>query len=245
MQATATLLALLAFVPSCVAQQPAKTPPKEPFVVEAGELQLGSLIDRCATYLDCNILVTPQELAQGGAHATVRLQKGLSTDRDGCEELLASMLNRAGFALTQLDGTGAMREVLSLQGPRAREVAARAVHTTAEAVLERPNLKIWVLTTVPLQHINATVATNALRPFFATTNAGPGGITIGNVGNNTSLLLMGPQDQVAGAIRLVRACDAPPPKEEVAQAERLLDHLQRLESRLKAVEEKLAAQPGK
>ncbi len=240
MKATVALLSLLAIAPSCIAQQPSKTPPKEPFVVEAGEVQISNLIDRCAAYLDCNILVTPAEFAQNSASATVRLQKTVRTDRDGCEEFLANMLYRSGFALTYMDATGATMEVISIGGPRGREITSRAQHTTVDAVMARPHLKVWVLTTMPLQNINATVATNALRPFFASSGPAAGGVTLGNVGNNTSLLLMGPQDQVAGAIRLVKACDVPPTKEELGMAENLLERMQRVEIRMKALEDKLA-----
>lgn len=240
MKATAVLFSLLAITPSCIAQQAGKAPPKEPFVVEAGDVQLGNLIDRCAAYLDCNILVSPQEMAQSGA-AQVRLQKAVTTDRDGCQEFLANVLSRSGFALTNLDGKGTTLEVISVQGPRAREISTRAMHATVEDVMKRPDLKIWVLTTMPLQHINATIATNALRPFFASSGGPSASLTLGNVGNNTSMLLLGPQDQVASAIRLLRTCDVPPPKEEVARGEMLAQRLEQLEARMKAIEEKLAA----
>jgi hypothetical protein len=241
------LFALLAITPSCVAQDGAKTPPKEPFVIEAGEVQLTALIDRCAAYLDCNILTTPQEMAQASGAVTAKLQKAVRTDRDGCEEFLANMLYRSGFALTYMDGKGETMEVISMAGPRAREIASRALPTTAEAVMARPSLKLWVITTLPLKHTNATIATNALRPFFASTGNGPGSMTLGNVGNNTSLLLCGPQDQVAGAIRLIQKCDVP--NNETFDPNTGMpvptDRIQALERRVKTLEERLAPTDGK
>jgi type II secretory pathway component GspD/PulD (secretin) len=237
MRTASILLSLLAIAPSsCVAQQGAKEAPKAPFVLEAGEVQLPALVDRCATYLGRNVLMNAAEMQSSGpAGLAVRLQHKVETDPNGCEELLTSMLYRAGFALVQLD-SGSMFEVVSMNGPRGREVLSRAQHRTIEQVLARPNLKVAVTVTVPLQHINATIATNALRPFFASSGAPSGGsLTIGNVGNNSSMLLSGYQDQVAQAIRLVRECDVPGPKMAASTEELLNDLL----TRLKALEEKV------
>ncbi len=239
---TATLLfSLLAIAPAVIAQQGAKDAPKAPFVIEAGEIQLPALIDRCADYLDRNILVSTADMHVGGASLTVRLQQKIETDRSGCEEVLTSLLYRAGFAMIQLDD-GTMFEVVSLSGPRGREVANRAQHRTIDQVLARPNLKVPVTVSLPLQHINATVATNALRPFFASTGAptGSASLTIGNVGNNSTLLISGFQDQVAQAIRIVRECDTPPTK-IAPSIEELIGSLQ---ARLKALEDKLAGAPA-
>lgn len=240
MKATLALLSVLAVTPACVSQQPAKTPPKEPFVVEAGEVLLTNLIDRCAAYLDFNILLSPQELAGQQNGPAVRLQKAIATDRAGCEEFLASMLHRSGLALTYVNEKGTILEVISMNGPRGREVLNRAVQRTPEEVLARPDLMLPVSTVLPLKHVNATIATNALRPFFASTGmAGTSSLTLGNVGNSTGLLLSGMQDQVAQAIRLVRACDVPPSPEQLERQVSTADRIEQLERRVKALEEKL------
>lgn len=241
MKATLALLSVLAVTPACVSQQPAKTPPKEPFVVAAGEVTLEALIDRCAAYLDCNILCAPQELMNGPNQPAIKLQKGLAVDAAGCEEFLASMLYRNGLALTWLDEKGDLREVLSMNGPRGREVVARALERSPEQVLERPNLKLPVTTVVSLEHINATIATNALRPFFASTGAPMGGssLTIGNVGSSKALLVSGMQDQVAQAIRLIRKCDLPGGMEGMGMPGVVDERLPALERRVRALEEQL------
>ncbi|MFM1871352.1 MAG: hypothetical protein RL398_774 [Planctomycetota bacterium] len=207
-----------------------------PFRIEAGEVQIPDLIDRCAVYLDRNILVSPNEIA---GVVPVRLQRPIETDRDGCEELLAGMLTRSGHVLTVVDDKQGIYEVLNAMGPRGRELMGRAQQRTVEQVLARPRLKMPVTTTVSLQHINATIATNALRPFYASTGGMnvAGSLTLGNVGNAGSLLLSGLQDQVAQAIELVRRCDVPSPDE--AQAATLEQRIVALEQRIAALERAL------
>jgi hypothetical protein len=185
-------------------------------------------------------------MAQAGQAPTVRLQKALKLDRDGCEEFLASMLYRSGFALTWLDEKGTMLEVISMMGPRAREVTSRAMERSPEQVLARPNLKLVVTTMVPVEHINATIATNALRPFFASTGAPAGGssLTLGNVGSNKALLLSGMQDQVAQAIRLIKKCDVPGSMDGMGMGMGGApdDRVVQLEKRVKSLEEQLKKQ---
>ena len=151
------------------------------------------------------------------------------------------MLHRSGLVLTYMDGKGETMEVISMGGPRAREISSRALPTSPEAVMARPNLKLPVITNLPLKHTNATIATNSLRPFF-TSSGGPT-LTFGTVGNNTSLLLCGFQDQVASAIRVIQKCDVPSndtldPSTGMPVSH---DRIHQLEQRVKALEEKLAA----
>ena len=245
MKTAHALFALLALAPICLAQQATQTAPKEPFVIEAGELTLSALVDRSAAHLGCNILLNPQEMAALPAPVTVRLQHAVKLDRDGCEEFLTTMLYRSGFALVQLDDAGLMREIVSMNGPRAREVTTRAITRTVDEVLARPNLKVPVITVFELKHINATIATNALRPFFASVNSAGSQLTLGNVGNNSAMLMLGMQDQVAQAIRLMQRCDAPVPQGQLLEAESMLDKIARLEQRLQALEQKPAPQQAK
>ena len=239
MKPAVLVFALLATIPACVAQQPAKEPPKEPFRLAAGEVQMPALIDQCAAYLQVNILSSPQEV-QTSQQMPVKLQHPVTTDRDGCEELLSSLLYRFGFGLMWLDDKGTMMEVVNLMGPRARELWSRAQERSIEAVLARPNLKLPVTVVVPLEHINATIATNAMRPFFASAGGMPAGsLTIGNVGSNKSLLMSGMQDQVVQAIRLVQKCDQPGSYEGQGMPLPDQDRVSKLEARVKALEEQL------
>ena len=225
---------------ACISQQPA-APAEKPFVVEAGETKLMDLVDRCANHLQWNVLVSEQEM--GGQVLTVRLQQRIEVDHAGCEDLLTTMLFRSGFALTVLDQQKRIYEVINMVGPRNREITLRAVARTTEEILARPGLRVPVTTVVQLKHINAVIATNALRPFFASSGGPTSALTIGNIGNNTSLLLSGMQDQVAAAIGLLATADVPerPELDWEKGGKKLWDRLEAIERRLDAIEKKAPA----
>lgn len=271
--ALAFVLTLSTLLPAALAQtepmRPTEKPPtaKAPFVFEPGVVELRTVIERCGTYLQRNILVDDSELLGGGQKRArpapgpaggapaaapadgptgpfVELQLPVVTDRDGCEEMLTSLLWTRGLALVPLDEPKAVYEVLSMSGQRAREIATRAVQRTPEQVLARPTLRQFVSVVCPLQHTNATIATNALRPFFANNgNQSAGQMNVGNVGNSTSVLLSGPQDQVANALRILQSADVPQPPEVrpewLQRVDALAKQTEQLAQRLAAVEEKV------
>ncbi len=239
---------VLATLAVCPAQAPETAEkPKEggkpAFVFPAGRTELSELIERCRAYLQWNILVKEQELQMAPADVAVELQQPVRTDADGCVDMFSSLLWMNGFALTPVDEARGVYEIIARNGPRAREVAARAVHRTVEQVMARPDSFLCVTTVVPLEHINATIATNALRPFFAS-RSGPGGtgLTLGNVGHNASLVLSGPQNAVASAIGLLRLADVAPKEPAPGLAEQvaaLAKQVEALTARLAALEKKL------
>lgn len=231
-----SLLASPALVTSCVAQERAQSNEAK-FVLEAGEIQLSALIDRAANYLQWNILTNQAEMASGGAQAT-KLQQRIETDRPGCEELLTSLLYRYGFAVLPVDEPKHLYEVIAMNGPRGRDIAMRAVRRTPAEILARPTLLIPVTTTVTLKHINAMIATNSLRPFLASTGGPTGGLTIGNVGNTSGMVISGMQDQVATVLRMLETCDVPPPPDA---APPITDLIEALTKRIEALEKKVAA----
>jgi hypothetical protein len=238
-----TLLLVLAQTTPAPAP-PAATAPGT-LTLAAGELDLATLIDRVAGHLGQNILSQPQELNMPG-QTRCRLQHPVTLSQGQCIEFLANMLWSQGFALTVMDAASNTWEVLSLSGPRAREVWNRCRQATVEQVLAAPNLKLPVAVVVPLAHANAVIAANSLRPFFANSGMPTGfGLTVGNAGNQRALLLAGMQDQVAQAIRLVKLCDLPPGPEQVEAEQALNLRLQALEARLQALEDRLSPKSGK
>ena len=216
---------------------------KDPFVLPAGEITITQLIDACASYLEWNILYSEQEIVAGSpAGSTTKLQRQIVTDTDGCEEMLYGLLYRKGFAVTPVDPKRDVYEVIMMTGQRGREVHNRAVHKSNQEILARPDLKVMVLTVVKLEHINAQLANNALRPFFASSGGSYSGasLSIGNVGNRSSLLLQGFQDQVAQALRMIKLCDVEQPVEPY-KGQPLPQFVEKLEARIAKLEKRIAA----
>jgi hypothetical protein len=234
---TATLFALVTLLPALAAQEPGQG---QPFVLAAGEVKVTDFVDRCAKYLDWNILYDQRELSSCPM-AEVRTQNAISVDRDGCIELLSTMLVRGGLALTELDAPKHVYEILSMSGPRNREIMTRAVRREPDAILAQPTLRMPVTTVLELKHTNATFAVNSLRPFFASAG-GQSFLTVGNLGNAGSILLSGMQDQVATAISMVRAGDVPPAAGTTMDLEQRLSSI---EQRLAAIETKLGLSGAK
>ena len=274
MHSFALALVLPALAATPLAQEPAARPAekpaaKAPFVFEPGVVELRTVIERCGTYLQRNILVDDSELSvasgqprprqqrppapAGAAPAAtdvptgpfVDLQLPVVTDRDGCEELLTSLLWTRGLTLVPLDEAKGVYEVLAMNGARGREVLARAVQRTPEQVLARPTLRQHVTVVYRMKHTNAQIATNALRPFFASSGSPNGNqLALGNVGNSASILLSGPQDQVANLLQVLATADVPMPPELRTEVDVRVDALakqnEQLARRLAALEEKLA-----
>lgn len=213
------------------------------FTLPEGEVTVSELIDAAARYLGRNILWSSQELQAVGGDSSFYLQKQIAVDAIGCEELLYSLLLTKGLTVVPIDEQRGFFEVIAVYGPRSREIQSHAVSRTAEAVLRRPNFKEYVLVSVPLQHINAQMATNALRPFFMANNQGNTSMTVGNLGNAGSILLMGFGHQVAAAIKMLQECDTPQPPDAQDQAvqtqlQSLAEQLARLQAKVQQLEQK-------
>ncbi len=241
---------------------------KPPFVFEPGLVELRTVIERCGIYLQRNILVDDSALmpnaarrakpvpagaaaqpaapADGPTGPFVELQLPVVTDANGCEEMLSSLLWSRGLALVPLDEKKGVYEVLAMGGPRAKEIMARAVTRTPEQVLARPSLRQFVMVVKELQHTNAQIANNALRPFFSANGNPNPNLTIGNIGNATTILLTGPQDMVATALQLLQTADVPQPPDARPELTQRLDTLAQqnaqLAQRIAALEEKLGKQ---
>ena len=179
----------------------------EPFVLEAGTIQLGDLIDRVAAYLDYNLLCNESELS-AAPQAGIRLTRRTEVDRTGCWELFNSLLYHQGFAILALDRDRGFYEVVFINGARGREIAGSALFVPNSEIDTYARLKaIPIVTLVSLHGINPTIATNTLRPFFAGTSPSQANLTLGNLGNSTDLLLQGFGPQVAAACRMLQLAD--------------------------------------
>jgi hypothetical protein len=193
--------------------QPASVTLGQPFSLPPGDHDLVDLVEKAATVLGRNILWQDSERQVAkGQGLTVTLNNPVKLTPPAFEELLANLLYTRGFAIIPVDAEKGFYEVICLYGPRQRDVMNRAPWRTPEEVLARPNHCEFVLTSVRLKYINATICTNALRPFFAWASGGNnfGQLTVGNVGNQEAMVLAGFTDQLCAALRLIRECDQPP-----------------------------------
>lgn len=208
------------------------------FVMEAGEHRTSDLVDKVAQFLGRNILFCEVETSQcGPSGGSVKLQQRLEVDAAGAEELLCHLLYVRGLAVVTIDETKGMYEVISMNGSRAREVMMRAPMRTLDEVLARPQLRMMVTTSMTLENINANIATNAMRPFFAQAggNGGSVSITLGTAGSENGLLISGFQDQVAAVVRMVQSLDANAAKGKAATSSKIDE----LELRIANLEAKL------
>lgn len=202
---TAPLTLLLAL--SAIAQgDPGTAGRPQSFVLEAGTHAIPALVDRVAAFLGHNILYNASELGNAG---DVRLTQRTEVDAGGCWELFHTLLHHKGLAIISTDQKRGFHEVISMNGPRQREISNNATLFQYNELETYSKLKASpVLTSMPLKNINVTIALNSLRPFFATSgSSGSGSVILGSVGNNSELLLQGYGSQVAAAVRLLQLVD--------------------------------------
>ncbi|HLQ39262.1 MAG TPA: secretin N-terminal domain-containing protein, partial [Planctomycetota bacterium] len=177
------------------------------------------------------VLGNEQELATAGQGTKVTFVGTLHFRKERLGEdffaFFQTMLYIKGFALVPRgEGKQEMLEIVAMSGQRGREITNGAHYVPLEDIESyRSQTGVPILTTMPLRHINATVATNSLRPFFSSA-AGPqagSSVALGNVGNNSAMLLQGFGPQVYAAVQLLKLVDVP------TEAANLQIRVQRLE----------------
>lgn len=226
--------------------EPVQQPDK--FVIEAGQHDIKDLVDRSAAFLGRNYLYSEADFLNA-PESTVRLQHRLELDAQGCEEVVGQLAYTVGYAMLPVDAERGIYQWIFRQGPKRSEIPTSSTPMEPEEVMARRNSKMPVLTTIPLQHINATAAQNQLRPFFLAGGGGAAQIQFGVAGQ--ALLVQGFADQVAAAIELLRKVDVPPPgqgharvsgafqDEETGSVQSLLEWREQIEERLQHLENKI------
>ena len=220
-------------------------PATAPFVFEAGEVELGDLIGKCASYLQQNIQCDGVNLNGTDALAAkVVFDRPVVVDRDGCEDLLTSVLWRRGLAVVPMDESKHVCEVIPMNGPRRGEITARVAYRTAEQVLARPNLYRFVIVVYSPTHLNSLMASNAIRPLASSHSEMFHRVQMTSLGPGGALVLTGSQHLVAGWLRVLQAADkpalesagAPPDASTSERLERIEALLAKLEQRLSRLE---------
>ena len=184
---------------------------------ENNGMELAEFIKWTQEVTDRRFTFTLSELTAAGQGNTItflgpmRLKK--ARFKDDFYSFFQTMLYIKNFAVVPRgEGDLEILEIISITGPRQREITNGARYVTPDELPQYKNQTgVPILTTIPLKHINATIATNALRPFYASTGGAAGGaqLTLGNVGNNTAMLLQGYGPQVYAAVKLLELVDVP------------------------------------
>ena len=211
----------------------------DPFVLPAGDLELADVVARASAYLGCNVLIQKGALPDAGK-APLTLQRGLKTDRAGCEEFLATALAHYGMTLTYVDSKQTTMEALHPNAANAERALQRATPRTVDEVLARPDLAMPATVVVDVAHCNLGEALSAMQPFVARGKGIGIGLTVGQLGDSKRLLMVGLQTEIAQALAVLRAVDRPEAATEALRRERDRE-IEQLQRRIDGVERMLKA----
>ena len=182
---------------------------------ESNGMELAEFIKWASEVTGKRFVFTTADLTGGQGGSTVSFLGTFRFKRERFNDdfylFFQTMLYIKGFAvLPRGEGDLELLEIVNMGGPRGREITSGAKYVTPDDLAQYKNQTgVPILTTMPLKNINATIATNALRPFFASAGQPNGTVTFGNVGNNSAMLLQGFGPQVFAAAELLRLVDIP------------------------------------
>lgn len=212
-------------------------PAADPFVLPAGDLDIADVVARASAYLGCNVLIQKGALPEAGK-APLTLQRGLKTDRAGCEEFLATALAHFGMTLTYVDSKQTTMEALQLNSYSAERALQRATPRTVDDVLARPDLAMPATVVVDVSHCSLGEALSAMQPFVARSKGIGIGLTVGRLGDSNRLLMLGLQTEIAQALAVLRAVDRPEAATATLRRERDRE-VEQLQRRIDGLERKL------
>ena len=215
----------------------AAAPAVDPFVLPAGSLELADVVARASEYLGCNVLLQKGALPEAGK-APLTLQRGLKTDRAGCEEFLAAALAHYGMTLTYVDSKQTTMEALFPTTANAERALQRATPRTIDEVLARPDLAMPATVVVDVKHCDLGEALSAMQPFVGRGKGIGLGLTVGQLGDSKRLLMVGLQTEIAQALAVLRAVDRPEAATETLRRERDRE-VEQLQRRIDGLERKL------
>ena len=211
----------------------------DPFVLPAGNLELADVVARASEYLGCNVLIQKGALPDAGK-APLTLQRGLKTDRAGCEEFLAAALAHYGMTLTYVDSKQTTMEALHPSTANAERALHRATPRTVDEALARPDLAMPATVVVEVKHCSLGEALSGMQPFVARGKGIGLGLTVGQLGDSKRLLMVGLQTEIAQALAVLRAVDRPEAATEALRRERDRE-VEQLQRRIDGVERMLKA----
>ncbi|MEE9126621.1 MAG: secretin N-terminal domain-containing protein [Planctomycetota bacterium] len=101
-------------------------------------------------------------------------------------------------------------QIIFIRGPKRPEIATGARLVMPEDLEQyKHQTGVQVVTSVRLEHVQASKASSSVRPFLAGGGAGASGVQIGTAGNERNVLLQGFGTQVYQAAKLFELVDQP------------------------------------
>jgi len=174
----------------------------------AGEMPLTAFVDACAAILGAHVALPPL----AGAVPSVRLQSAVNLGSDGCMQLLAAQLHRAGFGLFWANEGERRLGVLRLDESDARAWFQHATKRQPQEVLLESPLLMPVTTTVELARLEASIACSKLRCAFAEAPPASYCPPQFQMSGEHKLVITGLQRDVALALAFVGTCDEVEPQ---------------------------------
>ncbi|MCR9246327.1 MAG: hypothetical protein NXI31_14945 [bacterium] len=220
----AAVVVALTVVPLALAQER-----PEQLTIPPGKFEVKALLQMIGKFSGQNLICADRTVASG--FGPIELVAPLAIKRDDAVATLANVLYPHSLAMLPIDPEKGVYEVVSLRGPRSREVLAAATPVEVADLIARPHGRLPVVAFYELQHQSATVTVNLLRPMIAAAH-GPR-LTVGAAGADR-IVVRGLRFEVAAAMKLVVESDKPKAgakpdvEQRVAKLEKRVARLEKL-----------------
>jgi hypothetical protein len=176
-------------------------------VLAAGRMPLQEFVDRAAAALGSIVLVGAEATA-AGAHDAIEIPERIDLRVGGADDTCSRLLAAAGFALTVLDADLGIYEVVRYDGQRRAQVTMRSEWLSPEHVLQHAASSMPTITRYRLCKLGTAEALRALEPLLRAEDGRECQLRACVSNDSSSLLLQGPRNQVAAALRTLAEAEA-------------------------------------
>lgn len=169
---------------------------KRGLTLPAGEFTIGEMINAVAAYLCRNYIYDQAVINQ---RQPLRLQREVSLDALGSEEVLYALLAARNLAALPLDEVRGIYHIVPLDQSHAHPMATIPWRRPQDLV-RRPNFREIVMTSLTLKHLDAQHVANMLRSHFSMLRTWQPGAPTVTFLSNRAIMLHGYADQLAQVI---------------------------------------------
>lgn len=177
---------------------------KDGLTLPAGDFSVADLISAVSGYLCRNYLFEPDVVDKVPGFT---LQRSISLDALGSEEMLYSLLAARGLTALPIDELRGVFQIVPLAQDRRTLPVTNVPWRTPEEILRRPRLRELVMTAMTLRHADAQQLMNALRAQFSLQGMWQPGVPTASASGTDTLLLHGYRDQIAPLLLVVQQID--------------------------------------